>query len=236
MSEWWTYTLSDFLLFAPRTYYRLFELYNVAVWPMQIVSLLLGVATLALVRGSEAWRGRAVAAILAAWWLWVGWAFHIQRYATINWAAPWFGAAFVVEASLLVGMGTLQGRFRFRPAGDRVRRVGLSVFVFALAVQPLIGPLAGRDWRQVEILGIAPDPTVIATLGMLLLVADRASWPLAVVPLLWCIVGGAFLWAMDAPEAVIMPLVALLTLLLVARTSPPVPGRHHARSDVTDRE
>ena len=28
MSEWWTYRLSDFLLYAPRTYFRLFELYN----------------------------------------------------------------------------------------------------------------------------------------------------------------------------------------------------------------
>ena len=28
MSEWWTYRLSDFLLFAPRTYWRQFELLN----------------------------------------------------------------------------------------------------------------------------------------------------------------------------------------------------------------
>ena len=39
MSEWWTYHLSDFLLFSPRTYYRLFELYNAAIWPAQIVAL-----------------------------------------------------------------------------------------------------------------------------------------------------------------------------------------------------
>jgi hypothetical protein len=31
MSEWWTYSLWDFLLFSPRTYYRLFELYNLAI-------------------------------------------------------------------------------------------------------------------------------------------------------------------------------------------------------------
>ncbi len=36
MSEWWTYTLSDFLLFSARTYYRLFELYNRDVWPAQL--------------------------------------------------------------------------------------------------------------------------------------------------------------------------------------------------------
>ena len=39
MSEWWTYHLSDFLLFAPRTYYRLFELYNAAIWPGAEVQL-----------------------------------------------------------------------------------------------------------------------------------------------------------------------------------------------------
>jgi hypothetical protein len=37
MSEWWTYSLSDFLLFSPRTYYRLFELYNLAVWPWHVL-------------------------------------------------------------------------------------------------------------------------------------------------------------------------------------------------------
>ena len=48
MSEWWTYTLSDFLLFSARTYYRLFELYNLAIWPAQSVALALGSIVLAL--------------------------------------------------------------------------------------------------------------------------------------------------------------------------------------------
>ena len=42
MPEWWTYALSDFLLFSPRTYYRLIERHNAAVWPAQIVTLGLG--------------------------------------------------------------------------------------------------------------------------------------------------------------------------------------------------
>jgi hypothetical protein len=214
MSEWWTYAPSDFLLFAPRTYYRLIELHNLDVWPMQLVSLLLGVAVVVLVRGEGAWRRRTVATILAGCWLWVGWAFHIQRYATINWAAPWFGAAFVVEASLLFGVGVLHDRLTFRPAGDRLRRVGLGVLVFALVAQPLVGPLVGRDWRQVEIFGVAPDPTVAATLGVLLLAANRSLWLLMVIPLLWCAVDGAFLWTMGAPDALVMPLAALLALLL----------------------
>lgn len=219
MSEWWTYTLSDFLLHSPRTLHRLVELYNAEVWPVQVFALLLGVAIAGLARGGERWRGRAVAAILAVCWFWVGWAFHIQRYATINWVAPYFGAAFVIEASLLVGMGVLQGSLHFRPAGDRLRRAGLVVFAFGLVAWPLFGSLAGREWRQAEIFGVMPDPTVVATIGVLLLAADRSSWPLAVIPLLWCLVGGALLWAMDAPEAVFMLLAALLAVASMAPRS-----------------
>ena len=54
MTEWWTYRPSDFLLFAPRTYYRLFALYNEAVWPAHVVTVALGIACLALT-----YRGRS---------------------------------------------------------------------------------------------------------------------------------------------------------------------------------
>ncbi len=39
MPDWSTYRLEDFLLFSPRTYYRLFELHNAAVWPGQVLAL-----------------------------------------------------------------------------------------------------------------------------------------------------------------------------------------------------
>ena len=102
MSEWWTYSLSDFLLFSPRTYYRLFELYNSAIWPLQLVSLALGVAILGLLLREAVWRGRAIAAVLAGCWLWVAWAYFLKRYETINWAAEYVAIGFAVEALLLV--------------------------------------------------------------------------------------------------------------------------------------
>ena len=73
MSEWWTYSLSDFLLFSPRTYYRLFELYNLAVWPWHVLAIVLGLAVLVLWLRRGAWQGRTVAVLLAACWLFVAW-------------------------------------------------------------------------------------------------------------------------------------------------------------------
>ena len=209
MSEWWTYTLSDFLLFSPRTYYRLFELYNADVWPAQIAALALGLAILVL------WRrdARLVAAILAALWLWVAWAYLLGRYDTINWAARYFAAGFALQALLLVWTGIIRRQLGLRPPADVFGAAGLATFLFALIVQPLIGPFVGRPWAQIEMFGIAPDPTVLATLGVLL-AADQPHWGLLVLPLVWCAVSGATLWTMLAPEAPLLPAVAVLVLVL----------------------
>jgi len=90
MSEWWTYDLRDLLLFSPRTYYRLFELYNLEWWPLQILALALGAAVFVLARRGGERAGCALVAMLAACWLWVAWAWHAQRYAPINWAAEYY--------------------------------------------------------------------------------------------------------------------------------------------------
>jgi hypothetical protein len=81
----------------------------------------------------------------------------------------------------------------------------------------LIGRLAGRGWSQVEYFGVAADPTVVATLGVLL-AARRSPPALALVPLLWCAVSGAFARAMAFPDAPLMPLAALAALALRATT------------------
>jgi hypothetical protein len=214
MSEWWTYTLSDFLLFSPRTYYRLLELYNLAIWPAQLVWLGLGIHSAVLLQRGGQRPARTVAAILAGAWLWVAVAFHLQRFATINWAAVYYAAAFVVQAALLVWLGVIRGELAVHAAKRGLERAGFALFLFALFVYPLIGRGLDRPWTQVEVFGVAPDPTVAATLGFVLLASARARWVLLLVPILWCAVGGATLWAMKSPTALVLPLAALLVVLL----------------------
>jgi hypothetical protein len=226
MSEWWTYSLSSFLLFSARTYYRLFELYNADVWPLQLVTLALGVAIFALIVWHTAWSGRIIATVLAALWLFVAWAFLLERYDPINFAARYFALGFAAQAALLIWTGVIRDRLRF-DSRCVAGKIGLALVSYAVLTHPLIAPLSGRSWAQAEIFGIAPDPTAIATLGVLL-AASRPHWHLMILPALWCMITGLTLWALESPQAPVAPLIAATALVLTARKSlnfsPPADG------------
>lgn len=210
MTEWWSYGPRDLLMFSAGTYYRLLELYNRDWWPLQLLALALA-AALAV----QAWRGgeragRAVAVIVALGWLWVAWAFHWQRYASIHLAASHFALAFALQA-LLLGWAGLRGRLLSASVPGLRRRAGLGLLLFALVGFPLLAPLLGRGWTQAEVFGMVPDPTVLATLGVLL-AGVRPPWWLYPVPLAWCLASGATLWAMGSPDFAVLPLAALLAV------------------------
>jgi hypothetical protein len=225
MSEWWTYRLSDILPFSPQTYFRLFELHNQPVWPAQLLALAAGAAIVALILLRPAWSGRAVALLLAAAWGFVAFAYLGTRYAAINWAATYFAYGFAAQALLLVLSGAVGGRLNFTAPRSPAAKAGLGFVLFALLVQPLIGPAFGRPWTGLELFAIAPDPTVLATLGVLL-VADRVRPELFVLPLLWCVIAGAILYGLSAPEVSLMPTAGLAALgLALYRGFAPAPER-----------
>jgi hypothetical protein len=202
MSEWWTYTLQDFLLFSPRVYWRMFELHNRAVWPAQVPALLLGAAILVLVLKPRPWSGRVISAILAGAWTWVAWTFLWNRYSAINWAVAYAVPVFAVEALLLGWVGVLNGRLMFAVRRSASSAFGVLLLAYALVLHPFLANVAGRPLEAAEIFGIAPDPTVIATLGVLTLASDGIpARLLLLVPLAWCLASWATLHALAAPEA-----------------------------------
>lgn len=215
MPEWWSYSLSDLLLFSPRTYYRLIERYNLALWPAQIATLGLGMTIFVLLREKTERRGRTISGILALLWAWVAWAFVWKRYATINWAAVYFLPLFAFEALLLIWIGVVRNRLIFQVSRRFPGVTGTTLLGFSVAVYPVIAPMLGRPWRQAEVFGVVPDPTVIGTAGLLLLAVGRARWELLAVPLVWLVLSALTLRAMDSADALV-PAVAGLGVMAAA--------------------
>jgi hypothetical protein len=194
MAGWLSYGLSDFLLFPPRAYWRLFELQNAALWPLPLAALAAGLVVLALASLRPRHHARWIALILAILWAWVGWSFLWRLYATINWAAAYVALAFALQAALL-----LIAAWRDPPTGTvRGPRslVGVSLIGAAVMLYPLMAPVLGRPWAGAEIFGMAPDPTAIGTLGFLLLLRGRRPLALLPIPLIWCALSGLTLWGL----------------------------------------
>ena len=101
---------------------------------------------------------------------------------------------------LLLVCGTFLDGLTFNRRGP-AGWIGYFIFIFALAGQPLLAPLQGRGWASSEVFGIAPDPTAIATLGLLLLARGRLLPLLLPIPVLWCLSSGITLWTMGEPQA-----------------------------------
>jgi len=201
MSEWWTYRAADLLMFAPHTYWRLFELQNQALWPLPVVSTLgFMVLGLGLLRRS----GRALRAGvegMALVWALVAWTFLWQRYAAINPVAMLAAGLFALQAlGLLVLAGT-----RSLCATEHASRfrLGLGLSGWAL-LYPLQALLAGRPLAQAEVFGMAPDPTAIGCLGLLMCAHVQGRlprvllWALKALVLLWCVFSAATLLTMGA--------------------------------------
>lgn len=179
MDAWLSYRPSDFVLFSATAWWRTVEAANAAAWPLHLAMLAGGAALLA-----GAWRGvgaRAAWAVAAAAWASVAWSFHATQRIAIDWSAPAFAWAFAAEAALLLVAAAAGGEPR--PVGKPRRSAGLAVLLLAVAAWPLLPLVFGRPWPlQAEAFGVLPDPTALATLGLLLAVPPRRR---ALAALLW---------------------------------------------------
>lgn len=207
-------TLARMVPFTREVFLGVFERYNEAIWPAQIVAYLL--CLIAVWRAARPFPGsdRLIAAILGAAWIWTGVVYHMMFFATINWAAWAFGLLFVVQGLLFFVTGTIRGRLALRFGNSTYGWLGAILIALAMLFYPLAG---AQDWARVAHVGVAPCPTTLFTFGMLLLAQPRMPWHLLVIPVLWSLIGGSAALVLGIPQDAVLPVAALLTVVLATR-------------------
>jgi Family of unknown function (DUF6064) len=216
MSEWWAYRPKDFLLFSPRVFWRMFELHNGSFWPLHLLTLAVGMAVAFLIFRQPRGHGLWIALLVGALWAFLGWSFLWNRYATINWAIAYVAPAFGLQAILLPIAAVMPGGLTFDRRGPD-GWTGLMLVALGFVLYPLLPPLFGRSWAAAEVFGIAPDPTGITTLGLLLAARGRLVPLLFPIPLLWLLLSWLTLRTMGDPQAwlpLLAAVVALVALVL----------------------
>jgi hypothetical protein len=211
MDEWLSYSLTDLLLFSPFSYFRLYEISNKDLWPWQIPILLVVVSCAWLFKRENQ---RPAWLLLATLWAFVAWWFFHRYYSQIYPTAGIFSALFVIEAVLLLLIAFGGQRWFGELQKDSIGRIGWILFLYALLFHPLLILLMGHSASGVELFGIAPDPTALGTLGLLLSRRGRVVGLLAVLPLLWLLISSLTHLAMESPYGLIAPLVGCMATVI----------------------
>lgn len=207
------------LPFSHDQFLAVFAAYNSKWWPVAALLWILSAAAVAHVYLRRDRRAsRVLAAVLAIQWLWVGAMYHLVYFRPINPAATWFGLIFLVEAGLLFWLGVVRSHLIFQPASSSWALPGALLIGYAL-LYPAIGALTGLRYPEMPTFGV-PCPTALLTVGGLLLVPRREARPAAIIPILWCAVGGsaAFLLAIPADLMLLVAGAALLIYILAPAT------------------
>lgn len=216
MAESWatltSYRLHDLLMFSADVYFRMFETINRQWWPAPLVG-----AGLACVVWVATWLRRAVLVtpvLLAGAWAAVALLYFRDGFAEIHWLGPWWMGAFLLQSLLwLVWVATA------RPVlveDGPIRTAGLLLLA-AAAGWPVLTVAWQRSIWQAQVAGLAPDATLLMSLGLLLALKPTRPWAAAllVLPLSWCVFSGATSWAMVQPLALALPLAGFAAALVL---------------------
>jgi len=206
------------LPYTAEVWFALFDEYNRAIRPLQGVSLFLTASILMLALRSRENRSRIIVAILAAGWVWTGSVFHLVYFSEINFAAPVYGAVFILQGVLLFWSGVYRNRISIRFQRKPTSYAGAAIFILSAVILPVIDWHHGLSWTDARFALLAPGATAGLTLGLLMMVDRRPPLWVGAIPVLWTTVAGAHAAVLGVYQDIALTAAGLVALFwLIAR-------------------
>ena len=183
------------LPFTREAFLAMFGAYNQAVWPLQILAYALAIGVVVLsIKPLLGWSDRLIAAILAAFWLWIGGVFFMgyQRVLDHSPLSTIAMIGFLIQGVVLVWFGVVRRELTFKASADFFGIIGGALIAYAGLVYPILSYLDGHVFPASPGfgLGTVPCPTTIFTFGLLLWTSSRVPKSVLVVPTLWAVLSG----------------------------------------------
>lgn len=201
------------LPYTAETLFALFDDYNSSIRPVPALAVFLAASIIMLVIRARQDRTQLVAGLLAGGWIWTGIVYHLVYFADINFAAPAYGAAFILQGTLLAWTGVFRRRIVLHFDKSGIGWAGIRLAVIAAIILPLIDWLSGVGWSGIRLALIAPGVTAGFTLGILMMSKGPIPLHLAAIPILWTLVEGAHAWMLNIPQDYLLPLIGVIALL-----------------------
>ena len=174
--------------FTTEQFMEVMGAYNLGIYPLQIIILLLGILALGLAHTNSIIKNNMVGMITGFLWLWMGAVYSFQYFSGINTAAPLFGSVFILQGLMILWETFKTGRLEIHMSRDLRGYTGEFLMIFGILLYPFIGYLTGTPVSNTISLGL-PCPTTIFTFGIFLLSSGKFPKYLLIIPLLWALTG-----------------------------------------------
>lgn len=212
------------LPFTTEQFLSVFEQYNQAVWPFQILSNILALLAVILTIKRIAHSDKIIVAILAFLWLWIGIVYHFVFFVSINPAARIFGTLNILQGLVFAYYGVFRSRLSFQFQSNAHGMTGSILVLYALIVYPLLGYFLGHVYPKSPTFGL-PCPTTIFTFGLLFWTNIKIPKPILIIPVLWSLIGFSAALTMGIHEDIGLLVAGMVatTLLLIRDRKPSDP-------------
>lgn len=208
------------LPFTREQFLEVFHKYNISVYPLQVLFLLLAVLAIMIIYSGNKRQQKIVPVILATFWIWMGAVYHIGYFSAINKVAYFFGILFIMQGIFFLHYGLK--KFPLFTFQKNIRSItSVILLIYALIFYPLTGHFAGHDYPYSPTFGL-PCPTTIFTFAVFLLAQPRIPFYLSIIPLLWSIIGfsAAFSLGIYEDAGLIVSAFAFSVLYFLNRNHP----------------
>lgn len=178
---------------ASNEFFARFEIYNITLWPMIIVTYILGIIALILAIKKIKNSNKIISIILAFLWCWAG-IFCLMIFLgpidQVRYIIQ--GMIWVVQAILLLYLGVYKDKLSFKFERDTYSIIGALMIIYGLVIYPIVGALTGHPYPAHPIFGTACCPVCIFTFGLLMWTNKKVPIYIALIPLFWAITSGLF--------------------------------------------
>lgn len=202
--------------FTTNAFFEVIQMYNLGLFPAQLIIFLLGTMALVFLHQKGKNKSRFISVFLGLLWIWIGVAYHLAYFTSINNAAWGFGSLFILQGLLFLFEGLYKKRLDFEFKRKSPQYIGYFFIVFGLILYPVIIYYFKDSPEQTITLGL-PCPSTILTFGFLMLTTRKFPRFLLIIPTLWAIIGTGAAVKFDVYPDYLMLLAAILANIYLLR-------------------
>ncbi len=208
------------LSFSIEEFLLVLESYNLAIWPLQIITYVLIVLVLFFSLKPTKYSAKIVSAILSFFWLFTGIVFCFIYWAPSHIFGYIFGIFCTVQGLLFL-FSIIRSDITIGSSDKTSKLIGILFVLYAIIGYQVFGYYLGHTYPKFFAVGLVPCPTTIFTLGILLMINKSIPIKYFVIPLMISL--GGFLAAYNGIyEDIGLIIAGILTAILIIQKNVPV--------------